>query len=113
MFSDSQKRELLVNCNINQKIECEAPNDDIDKVFLKTIILHCKNQKIYQRKQLAKKILTPVETDYLAIAWESLEEVKELTRSVGEIITSSCIPSKSTASEFLFVAKFFSKHLIS
>ena len=43
LFSESQKRELLVNSNINQKIECEAPNDDIDKVFLKTIILLSKN----------------------------------------------------------------------
>ena len=42
----------------------------------------------------------PVETDYIAKAWDALEELKELAGSVGEFVTSSCIPSLSSAGAY-------------
>ena len=42
----------------------------------------------------------PVETDYIALAWDALKELKELAGSVGEVITSSCIPTLSSAGAY-------------
>ena len=44
------------------------------------------------------KINVPVETDYVASVWDGLEELKEASGSLGEIVTSSCIPSVSSTS---------------
>ena len=44
------------------------------------------------------KTNVPVETDYVASVWEGLEELKEAAGSLGEIVTSSCIPSVSSTS---------------
>ena len=35
-----------------------------------------------------------VETSYVNLSWEGLEQLKELAGSVGEIGSSSCIPSE-------------------
>ena len=40
--------------------------------------------------------LAVVETPHVTVAWEGLEEVKQLSSSLGQILSSSCIPSLST-----------------
>ena len=37
-----------------------------------------------------------VETPHVSVSWAGLEEVKQLTGSLGEVASSSCIPSVST-----------------
>ena len=50
--------------------------------------------------EMSKKSKTnvPVETDYVASVWDGLEELKEAAGSLGEIVSSSCIPSVSSTS---------------
>ena len=40
--------------------------------------------------------LTVVETPHMTIVWDGLEEVKQLSTGLGEVLSSSCIPSVST-----------------
>ena len=37
-----------------------------------------------------------VETPHVTVVWDGLEEVKQLSSSLGEILSSSCIPALST-----------------
>ena len=37
-----------------------------------------------------------VETPHVTVAWDGLEEVKQLSSSLGQILSSSCIPAVST-----------------
>ena len=37
-----------------------------------------------------------VETPHVAMVWEGLEELKEVTSCLGQVLSSSCIPSAST-----------------
>ena len=43
----------------------------------------------------------PIDTDYIELTWEGLEEVKENINSIGALISSSCIPSLSCAGSLL------------
>ena len=40
--------------------------------------------------------LVVVETPHVTVAWDGLEEVKQLSSSLGQILSSSCIPAVST-----------------
>ena len=39
----------------------------------------------------------PVDTDYVELSWDGLEEAKETINSIGGLISSSCIPTLSSA----------------
>ena len=43
--------------------------------------------------------LAVVETPHVTVLWDGLEEVKQLSSSLGQILSSSCIPSLSTVSK--------------
>ena len=64
-----------------------------------TIFLYYKLEKTLEISSTWKAPV-PVETDYVALAWEALEELKEVAGTVGEVITSSCIPSLSSAGAY-------------
>ena len=40
--------------------------------------------------------LVVVETPHVTVAWDGLEEVKQLSSSLGQLLSSSCIPAVST-----------------
>ena len=40
---------------------------------------------------------SPVDTDYVELSWEGLEEAKDGINSIGTLTSSSCIPSLSSA----------------
>ena len=45
--------------------------------------------------------LAVVETPHVTVAWEGLEELKQLSSSLGQILSSSCIPALSTVGKVL------------
>ena len=40
--------------------------------------------------------MAAVETPHVGVVWEGLEEMKQLTTSLGQVLSSSCIPSVSS-----------------
>ena len=43
--------------------------------------------------------LVPVDTDHVALGWEGLETARAAITTMGSLLSSSAIPSLSTASE--------------
>jgi len=90
---DSQRKDLEDNC-----MNASKPGGASD-----TIIDNCsepsKAEICGETGDLRSKCKAaiPVETDYLDLAWDTLDDLKELCCSVGEIVSSSCIPSQSSA----------------
>ena len=41
-------------------------------------------------------LVVVVETPHVTVVWDGLEEVKQLSSSLGQILSSSCIPAVST-----------------
>ena len=39
----------------------------------------------------------PIDTDYVELSWDGLDTAKETINSIGTLISSSCIPSLSSA----------------
>ena len=39
----------------------------------------------------------PIDSDYIELSWERLEDAKDSINSIGSLISSSCIPSLSSA----------------
>ena len=42
----------------------------------------------------------PIDTDYVELSLDGFDEVKESINSIGTVISSSCIPSLSSAGLF-------------
>ena len=48
-----------------------------------------------------------VETPHVSVSWAGLEEVKQLTGSLGEVASSSCIPSVSTVGGWQLLIMYY------
>ena len=46
--------------------------------------------------------LAVVETPHVTVLWDGLEEVKQLSSSLGQILSSACIPAVSTVGKLYY-----------
>ena len=65
---------------------------------------HLENQSDELKKQVGQEhgssSIVLAETPHVSVSWPGLDEVKSLTNGLGEVTSSSCIPSVSTVGQF-------------
>ena len=64
---------------------------------------HLENQSDDLKKQVGQEhgssSIVLAETPHVSVSWPGLDEVKSLTNGLGEVTSSSCIPSVSTVGQ--------------
>ena len=64
---------------------------------------HLENQSDELKKQVGQEqgssSIVLAETPHVSVSWPGLDELKSLTNGLGEVTSSSCIPSVSTVGQ--------------
>lgn len=74
--------------------------------FISFSLCYLENQSEELKNRLNEERVTDIilaETPHVSVCWPGLDEVKSLTNGLGEVTSSSCIPSVSTVGQWQYL----------
>ena len=96
--SESQLKDLEENLT-DVLTSCEFVDRAIDNASPTQLLLVKKQVGEGLKNSSTCEASLPIDTDYIELTWDGLDEVKDNISSIGALISSSCIPSLSCAGE--------------